>query len=139
MKTKKEIPVRTYPSKGGTHKTEYRVFAREIHEHFCMQPKCKFKGRYAQQGVCYSTKGEIVDFDRLDEHAASTKKELDSVKKRYKGKEYVRWLEAMYDCASVNWMMTLDDLIRLRRDNSLLQEELRRTRTKLPSKKRCTL
>lgn len=128
MKEAKPVRVIKYkPKKGGDgHARETRIFAREIHETFCDDKKCKFYGKHAQQGVCHTDKPDLIDWDRIADHEKSQEKELAYFKKLYKGKEYVRWLEAMYESAMLNWRFTLDDLIRLRRDNALLRLKTKR-------------
>ena len=128
---KKEKPVRTVkhkPKKGDGHNRETRIYAREIHETFCDDKKCKFYGQHAQQGICHTDKPDLVDWDRIAKHEKEQEDELTYFRKKYKGNGYVKWLEAMYSCASVNWRFTLDDLIRLRRDNALLKLKLKKKR-----------
>ena len=126
MKNEKPIKVTKHnPKKGGDgHARETRIFAREIHETFCDDKKCRFYGNHAQQGICYSDKPDAVDWDRVAKLEQQQDDELQYFKKKYKGKAYVKWLEAMYSCASTNWRFTLDDLIRLRRDVALLKLKL---------------
>jgi hypothetical protein len=108
----------------GKHRTETRVFARNIHETFCTQPKCKFSGQHAQQGICHTTEPELVDWDRIDKQDKQVEEELEWAKKRHKGSEYVKYLEAMYSCVWLNWQATIDECIKLRRDNALLKLEV---------------
>jgi len=129
----KETPVQIIPSKNTKHKTETRVFARNIHENYCVQPDCKFFGSHAQQGECFSTKdeAELLDWDRMDKQTKQVQQELLDAMKRYgKGKKYLEYLEAMYECIWLNWTFTIDECIKLRRDNRLLQWELERERAK---------
>jgi hypothetical protein len=114
------------PKDGDGHRRETRVFARNIHETFCDYKRCKFYGQHAQQGICFSDKPDAIDWDRIAKIEKQEEEELAYFRKKYKGKEYVKWLEAMYSCATVNWRFTLDDLIRLRRDNALLKLKLRK-------------
>src|SRR3990167_5819857 len=55
---------RRYKSDG--HQMETRIFAREIHESFCCQPKCRYFGKHAQQGVCHTRlrKSVVHDLER---------------------------------------------------------------------------
>ena len=84
----------------------------------CAQPGCKFKGKPAQQGVCYTAKGHVVEFAALDRVEREITADLKAMRKR-EGKSYVRVLEAHYTAAMMNWEMTLDECIRLRRDVAL--------------------
>jgi hypothetical protein len=116
--------------KGKRPRTDHAIVSlnenRRYTKRICAQKGCKFRGKEAQQGVCYSGQGELIDWDRLAEQEAREQAELDRVKKKYKGKTYVEWLEAMYLCAQLNWQGTLDECIRLRRDNALLRLKKKR-------------
>jgi hypothetical protein len=59
MKIKEEKPIKIIPNTWAKHKSETKVFSREIHENFCMQKGCRFYGRHAQQGICHTTKSLI--------------------------------------------------------------------------------
>ncbi len=122
MKSEKPVEIIECASKKGDgHKREIRVFARNIHETFCNYKRCKFYGKPAQQGVCYSVKPDLVDWDRIAKFEQAQDEELKYLRKKYKGREYVKWLEALYSCAMVNWTVALDEAVRLRRDNALLR------------------
>lgn len=127
-----EKPVQIIKNKG-RHKTETRVFNRNIHEHFCMQKGCKFYGRHAQQGVCHTTKtwAGSEDWSYIDaimeEAAKATKEQLD-IARKYKGKTYVRYLEDQLVCMWMNQMTGMDELIRLRRKVALLEHKSQRLR-----------
>lgn len=84
-----------------SHATESRD--RSFKESICAEKGCKFFGQLAQQGVCHTTSGDLIDWDRLAQHEQREEAELAVFRKKYKGKEYVRWLEAMYLCAQLNW------------------------------------
>jgi hypothetical protein len=128
MKKEKPIKVMKYPAKRGAkrHDIETRVFAREIHETFCTDKKCEFYGQHAVQGVCYSNKPDVIDWKRVEKQEKQLEEELAYIKKKYKGKAYLSWLESMYHCAQMNWTFTLDELIRLRRDVALLKLQLKK-------------
>ncbi len=98
------------------HKT--RPGAQSIPKSICDQKGCKFFGDYAQQGVCYTSNGDLIDWAKLDENDKRVVAELKAMKKR-EGKAYVASLEANYMCAILNWQLTLDECIRLRRDLAL--------------------
>jgi hypothetical protein len=113
------------PKAGDGHRRETRVYESELHETYCAYKRCKFYGKHAQQGVCYSDKADLVDWERIDAFEKSHDEELARFRKLYKGKKYVEWLEAMYTSAMLNWQFTLDDTIRLRRDLALLKLQAR--------------
>lgn len=89
--------------------------SREIVERMCAQRGCKFFGKAAQQGVCYDDEGALAAWAKLEAHEKELVAELKAMKKR-EGKAYVRALEAYYITAMMNWDLTLDECIRLRRD-----------------------
>lgn len=98
------------------HKTEQRKA--EIINTYCAQPGCNFEGEHAVQGTCYSNKGEILDWSLIEKAELEVAEELKKIKKLYgaTSKKYIRWLEAMYECACANWTITLDECVRLRRN-----------------------
>jgi hypothetical protein len=106
------------------HKTVRLATRRAIFETFCAQPRCKFNGKEAQQGVCYSNEGEIVSFDKLAKHESALHAELKALRKQEGARSYVTALEAHYVSAMMNWQITLDECIRLRRDIALLRPAL---------------
>lgn len=81
----------------------------------CAKRGCKFYGKEAQQGVCHTTDGDVVEWVKLEAHEKELLAELHAMKKR-EGRDYVRALEAYYVSAMMNWQLTLDECIRLRRD-----------------------
>ena len=124
---KKEKPVRVEKRKNSEgHASETRIFAREIHETFCDDKRCKFYGRPAQQGICHTAKPDAIDWDRIRTIEQEQEAELKYFRKLYRGRKYIGWLEAMYSCVSLNQRFTLDDLVRLRRDNALLRLKVAR-------------
>jgi len=100
------------------HKTIEQTYQQPVIKTICAQRGCKFCGGVAQQGVCYSSKGEVADWDKLDAHERQLAAELRQLKKR-EGADYVRALEANWMTAMMNWQITLDECIRLRRDAAL--------------------
>lgn len=96
-----------------------RTDQRPITTRICAQKGCKFFGKEAVQGVCHTTDGDLVEWAKLDAHEKQLEAELSAMKKR-EGKNYVRALEAYYLCTMMNWQLTLDECIRLRRDNAIL-------------------
>ena len=107
------------------HKTIKQTRERPIVTTICAQKKCRFFGKEAQQGVCYSAEGEVVDWAKS---AVQEKEVLDDLKamRKREGKGYVRALEAYYACAMMNWTITLDECVRLRRDLALAKDKPRR-------------
>lgn len=109
----------------GEHKTEQRIFVRRNYEHYCVDPNCQFNGKHAQQGICYSADGELVDYKKLEAKEKELETELKEIKEIYTDKdEYIQWLEAMYVCSQLNWDSTLDECIHLRAKNSVLVAKL---------------
>lgn len=109
----------------GKHKTEMRE--RSIAEQFCVQSGCRFKGKRAQQGVCHSSEPEIIDIKKFLAQEADIIKELrDTKRTHYKDnpRGWIRWLEAMNISAMLNWSSSMDELIRLRAENSILHDKL---------------
>ena len=86
----------------------------------CDQPGCKFRGKEAQQGVCHTTDGDLIGWDKLEAHEKEITAALVNMK-RHEGKGYVRALEAHYICAMMNWQGALDETLRLRRDLAVLK------------------
>lgn len=108
--------------KGRTrHKTELRdhTYKRE----FCTEPSCDHFGKLAQQGICFSklpdaTTKHLTRIEALAENMVKeTKQVLRGMSTRAK-------LDYLYSHMLCNWMnveFTLDELIRLRTENSRLQ------------------
>lgn len=126
---KNEKLIRIIPGKARKHKTETRVFAREIHESYCAQRGCRFFGKRAVQGVCFSSErfdGERDIWKWIDLKAKHQADERAYFHKLYRGKpkEYIRHLEAHYESAVMNWDLTLDELVQLRGENAILKDKL---------------
>ena len=130
-KTLEPKPIKIIKHKG-QHKTETRVFPREIHENFCVDSKCKFKGQHAVQGVCFQDKADVSDWKKIEKEEKRIDDELRYFRKKFNvdkmkdPKEYIEWLESMYTTAQMNWAFVLDEVIRLRRDNALLKTKKHR-------------
>ena len=130
---KPEKPLRVIPNKNRKHKTETRIFAREIHESFCAQPGCRFHGKPSVQGVCHSTErfdGErdIIRWFMLK--AKQHAKDRTYFHKLFAGKpeRYIAHLEAHYESAMMNWSLGIEELVKLRRENAILRDKLERHR-----------
>lgn len=128
----KESPVEVIPGRG-KHKTEQRVFARNIHENFCVQPGCRFRGKHAQQGVCHTTTTSAGghDWGYVDRLIALGNSFVDEVKTmakrgKWSRKRYVEYLESAMACSWSNSSSGLDELVRLRRQVSLLTDKVER-------------
>lgn len=102
------------------HKIVERVEQRTVSKFICAQTGCQFKGKESVQGVCHGSKGEIADFDKLDQLDAELTADLEQMRER-EWEDYVPALEAHYISTMMNWTLCLDELIRLRRDNALLR------------------
>ena len=132
MGTLKETPVEIIRGRG-SHKTEERVFVRRIHENFCVDPKCQFRGRHAVQGVCHTTTTSAGghDWDYVDRLIALGNSFVDEVKTmakrgKWSQKKYVAYLESAMACSWSNACSGLDELVRLRRQVSLLTDQVKR-------------
>jgi len=127
---KNEKPIKIIPSKG-KHKMETRVFARDIHESFCMQPSCKFYKKHAQQGVCHTTDTFVGGNDWsyidkiIDEAGKAAEEQFKILRKHYKGRQYAKHLESYLSCMWMNEMICMDELVRLRRKVALLENKKR--------------
>ena len=106
------------------HKTETRK--REFEESICQEPDCEFYGLHAQQGICHSAEPEVsASTEKLLQVAESFATDLRQIRslESFQDKdEYIRWLEAMYECAMMNWTFGLDECIRLRAELALLKK-----------------
>jgi len=91
----------------------------------CDQRGCEFFGKAAQQGVCHTTEGELINWDKLEAHEKEILADLADMKKQ-EGKNYVIALEVHYISAMLNWQGSLDETIRLRRDLAVLRNRRRR-------------
>lgn len=124
---KEQKPIRVVKHRNGRdgHRTETRVFVREIHEHYCTEPKCKFFGRPAAQGVCHTRLGRRVlhDLERRDKRASEGVSEMREIAKaqKFSKDQYINYLERLHHCDSMNEWFTLDELIRLRGENARLR------------------
>jgi hypothetical protein len=125
---KKEKPVKVIKEKKyrGSHRMETRVFARNIHEHYCVEKGCKFYGKPAVQGHCHTTTTFVdgADWGYIDRAEKFAEQELKEAKKSYKGKALLRYLESAYVCRWLGQVNSLDSLIRLRRENALLRDRV---------------
>ena len=123
---KKEKPIKIIPGKG-KHATELRVFARNIHENYCVHPTCKYKGQHAVQGHCYGVTPELLQYDKLEAQEAQLEMDLKAARqKNKKDKDYITYLESYYVCAHLNWTSCLDEVVYLRRNNAALKHELKK-------------
>lgn len=102
------------------HKIDEQTETREIVKRVCAQQGCEFFGRDAQQGVCHDTDGDLIEWAKLDAHEKELSDSLKEMRER-EGDDYVVALESYYVSAMMNWQCTLDECIRLRRDNALLK------------------
>jgi hypothetical protein len=133
---KRKVPkkwARVFREEGPRHRTETRVFAREIAETYCVHPRCKFRGQRAAQGVCFSTKtfAEGTDWNYFWAMEKAAKRYLEEVRRIYRreGKaEYIRALEGSLTSDWLNSILHADEMIYLRREVALLRLKLARRR-----------
>ena len=123
---KKEKPIKTIAN-SGKHKTEKRIFARNIQETYCVHPGCKFRGKNAQQGVCHTTTTFTgsKDWSYIDaafKESEAHLKQIREIKVRNKmtDKQYIKDLESQIVCGFSNEIFRLDELIFLRKKVALL-------------------
>jgi hypothetical protein len=129
---KKEKPFKVIPH-NGKHKTETRVFARNIHESFCRQPGCRFRGKPSVQGVCHTreTFEGGTDWAYVDALIAGgdrfvTELRASMARQKLTTKQRLSTAETHLACAWSNTISTTDELVRLRREVSLLRDRLNR-------------
>ncbi len=101
---------------------------REFLERYCDEPSCEFFGKPWQQGVCFNADGNFVRTKlNVITSGREFSEELLQVKREQfadKPDEYLRYVEAMYETAMMNWCSTLDECIELRVENRRLKERL---------------
>jgi len=133
-----EKPVEVIPGKG-KHRVETRIFARRIHESWCAQPGCKFRGQPAAQGICHTTKSFAGDDFSYEEHLSEmVEKHVEHLRKRYaklSPAHKQRMWESEIACALLNSWFGTDELVRLRRDNALLRDKVRRMKRRVSPKR----
>ncbi len=122
-----EKPVKIIQRKAnkGEHKLEERIFARNIHETYCVQKNCKFHSKLARQGVCHTKKtfNDSNDWSYIDSAMRSGEEHLAFIKKHAKNKQdYIKRLEGEVVCGFSGSIFTLDELIYLRRKVALLEK-----------------
>lgn len=125
-----EKPVRIIKHDDREHKTETRIFRRDIHESFCNEPDCKFYGDHAVQGVCHTKKTftDLDDWSYIDNVIDSAEKfgeeVITNLKNQFKGDEYIERLESEIVVHWMNSITQLDELVRLRKENASLKKKL---------------
>lgn len=103
------------------HTTEIRT--RQIEEKFCTEDGCAFRGDRVVQGVCFRDTGRLVEFAALEHHEDALRMGLEALKERSQNQDdYIASVEANYITAHINWDLTLDECIRLRKENALLKK-----------------
>lgn len=128
-KSAKEKPVQVIPGASKEkHKTETRVFARNIHESFCIQPGCQFMGEHAVQNVCHTltTMNDSDDWSYIDVIIESGDKYVENLRKHVGNRStkavYIKRLESEIACAWIQVTSTLDELVRLRGRVAVLEK-----------------
>lgn len=97
------------------HATRERIDLRPIRSIICDRKECEFYGKEAQQGVCHTDNGDVVKWDALEAHEREILAAMEEMRQN-EGDQYVKALESHYLSAMMNWQLTLDECIRLRRD-----------------------
>lgn len=108
------------------HKSESRIFNREINESYCDEPACEFYNKRTSQGNCWdATDPEEKKFHHyIDYSEDSAESYLKELKEITKPEEYVEHLESSLVCNWMNYTFTLDECIRLRAENARLKLRL---------------
>lgn len=120
-----EKPIRIRPHRENGHRCETRVFAREIHETWCVHKGCKFDGKPAAQGVCYSRLDRRDEgyLQRVYKRAHGLILEMRSIaqSQKFTAKQHIDYLERSLESNWMNAEFGLDELIRLRAENAQLK------------------
>jgi hypothetical protein len=98
-------------------------------ESICDTKSCKFYGKPAAQGVCYSKIDTGMEkyfnrqLERAEEHLKFYKdgRHLGDKKKKQSKDEYIKTLESHFVCTWMNYTNTLDELIWLRGENAKMR------------------
>lgn len=115
-----EIPVRIEKHGNADHKTETRIFSREIHESFCDEPTCEFYKKHAAQGHCGKDEAEDMRiYDLIDRREAELEKDWNEC---YASDP--EGSKSAYITAMLNWSLGLDECIKLRAENARLKNKL---------------
>ena len=119
------------PDKRKQHKTELR--ARELKESYCVTRGCKFFGKRAEQGVCFSKLDNKTDryLKAVLDSGEQLLKEMRSLRRVNKmttDKKWIKYLEGHMVCAWANSTFGLDELVYLRAENAKLRNTLARAK-----------
>lgn len=135
LKSPKEAALRKefWRSRRTSHRMEGRYFAREQVETYCVQPRCRFRGKRAVQGVCFSTdpfvEGMNWDyFNAMQKAAFRYMEEVRSIYQKGGKDDYIRALEGSLKSDWINSILHHDEMISLRREVALLRLKLERTK-----------
>lgn len=100
------------------HRTERRT--RETLESFCAEPGCEYAGQPAVQGHCFHVLDDVTE-QYIARAERIVEEGLEFYRAQHSGDDYIRTLESLYVSADMNWHFTLDELVRLRRENAALK------------------
>lgn len=122
---KVEQPVRVEPFQEKGHRMETRVFVREIHQYWCVDPTCRFNGQPAQQGVCHSKLGRpaAAYLGRVERDA---EKMVASLRETEKPKDVIKVLASHLVCTTMNYDFLLDEVVKLRAEVGTLRLEAKK-------------
>lgn len=108
-----------------SHKTETKIFAREIRETYCDQSDCEFYGKHAAQGVCFETDVWDPWYNRYELIIKQSEEGLAEVEAHHSSpEELLEYLKSMYVYMQANWDNTLNECVRLRAENAKLRLKL---------------
>jgi hypothetical protein len=131
MKDEKPIKIirNNFP---GSHPSETRIFAREIHEDVCKKPGCKFYNKPTQQGICHTTRPYLgPDWKHIELAMQHGQQALNEIKRMHLGqspKIYVAYLESCYAMQWSNESFTMDELVYLRKELALAHHKLKKNK-----------
>lgn len=108
-------------NQGGDAMTEHATELRDriIKEVYCVEAGCEYAGNTAVQGHCFSRPDDVTEkyIARISDKADRALAEI----KEIAGDDYVRDLESYFVSVMANWDFTLDEVIKLRRENAALR------------------
>lgn len=101
------------------HRTEFRD--RTITDTYCTEPGCEYEGQPAVQGHCFSRPDDVTEkyIARISGKAERALVEIKEVAED----DYMRHLESYFVSTMANWAFTLDEVIKLRRENAALRHD----------------
>jgi hypothetical protein len=127
MKNDKPIKIIEHHERG--HWTQTRIFARNIHESFCMQRGCRFYKQHAQQGVCHTTKTFTgsPDWSYVDAIDKEASLHVGFIRKQYRKDPRKKYISRLENEITTMWMSSMfhtDEMVYLRRELAVTRKKL---------------